>query len=126
MAAMPAVGAAQRLPSRALVHEEPRQYVVELDVSDFREGELTVAACGRHLSVRGDQRRTAADDGEPFRFHECLEESFRLPDDAEDDSIKVFHKHGRLEIHVPRVPLEPRHLPIEHARFLIDPDAEAC
>ena len=55
MAAMRAVGKVHRPPSHAQVHEESTKYVIELDVSDFAEDELTVVAEGPRLTVRGDQ-----------------------------------------------------------------------
>jgi HSP20 family molecular chaperone IbpA len=126
MAAMRAVGNGHQLPPHACVREQPGEYLIQLDVSDFTESELEMEALGPQLTVRGDQRETTEDHGEAFRLHERLEESFRLPDDADPDQIKVFFKHGTLEIHAPRTRLEPRRLPIEHQRYLINPNAEAC
>jgi HSP20 family molecular chaperone IbpA len=126
MAAMRAVGNGHQLPPHAHVREESGEYLIELDVSDFTESELAIEALGPQLTVRGDQLETTEDDGKAFRLHERLEESFRLPDDADTDRIKIFFKHGTLEIHAPRTRLEPRRLPIEHPSFLINPDAEAC
>jgi HSP20 family molecular chaperone IbpA len=101
MAAMRAVGNSHRLPAHANVREDPCEYLIELDVSDFTESELTVEALGPRLTVRGDQQATAEDDSRPFRLRERLEESFRLPDDADADQIKVFYKHGTLQIASP-------------------------
>jgi HSP20 family molecular chaperone IbpA len=126
MAAMRAVGTGHPPPSHANVREETHEYVIELDVSDFKQDELSVLALGPRVSVSGDQERTAADVGKPFRLHERLEESFRLPDDAAADRIAVFYKHGMLELRVPRTKLEPRRLPIEQPHYLVDPGAEGC
>jgi HSP20 family molecular chaperone IbpA len=127
MAVMRVVGNGHQLPAHAHVREEPREYVIELELSDFTESELTVEALGPRLTVRGDQVESVADDFAAFRLHEHLEESFRLPDDADADQIQVFYKHGTLEIHAPRTRLEPRRLPIEHTSpYRVNPDAEAC
>jgi HSP20 family molecular chaperone IbpA len=127
MAAMRAVGNGHQLPPHAHVREEPRKYVIELEVSGFTESELTVEALGPQLTVRGDQLENAEDDYKAFRLHERLEESFRLPDDADADQVKVFYKHGTLEIHAPRTRFEPRRLPLEHTSpYRVNPDAEAC
>ena len=75
MAAMRAVSAGNQRRSNARVRAEPQRYVIELDVPDFAEDELTVVAQGPRVSVRGDQQRPPADVGKPFRFHECFEES---------------------------------------------------
>ena len=126
MAAMRAVGNGHKLPAHANVREQPGEYVIELDVADFTERELSVEVFGPRLTVRGEQLETKEDEGHAFRLQERLEESFRLPDDADADQIKVFYVHGRLEIHAPRARLEPRQLPIEHPAFRVNPDAEPC
>jgi HSP20 family molecular chaperone IbpA len=126
MATMRVVGAGHKLPAHANVREEPDEYVIELDVADFTESEITLEALGPQLTVRGDQVGTSADDGRVFRMHERLEETFRLPDDADLSETRVFFKHGVVEIHAPRMHLEPRQLPFERSPFPIDPDAEAC
>jgi HSP20 family molecular chaperone IbpA len=127
MAAMRAVGNGHKLPRHAHVREKPGEYLIELHVPDFTENELAIEARGPQMTVRGDQLETTEDDGRAFRLHERLEESFRLPDDADADQIKVFYKHGKLEIHAPRTRLEPHPVPIQHHHpFLINPDAEAC
>lgn len=125
MAAMRSVGYHQARP-HARVREADRSYVIELEVGDFRKSELSVEAVGPLLTVRGDQAPTPADEGQPFRLHERLEESFRLPDDADPEHIEVFHRHGTLELRVPRRPLVPRRLPIERVRSgLLGAHAEA-
>ena len=114
MGVMRAVGTGHRLPANAKVRADAREYVVELDVSDFLESELEVELVGARITVRGDQSQDPGDDGIPFRLQERLEESFRLPDDVDTDRIKVWYGHGTLEIRAPRSRLEPRAVPIEH------------
>jgi HSP20 family molecular chaperone IbpA len=126
MAAMRAVGTGHPPPSHATVREETHEYVIKLDVSDFTKDELSVLALGPRVSVTGDQQRAAVDVGKPFRLHERLEESFRLPDDADAQRIEVFYKHRTLELHVPRTKLEPRRLPIQQPHYLVNPEAEGC
>jgi HSP20 family molecular chaperone IbpA len=122
--AMQAVGYHQ-LPPHARVRETDTQYLVELDVADFTQAELSVEAFGPVLTIRGDQTEISGDDGKPFRIHERLEESFRLPDDADLDGIQIFYKHGVLEIRVARIVLTPHRLRIERRRSgLVNPDAE--
>lgn len=125
MAAMRAVGAGHILPPHASVREDPSEYLIQLDVSDFTENELTVERVGPRLTVRGDQQETAEDKGEAFRLHERLEESFRLPDDADADRTKAVYTHGTLEIHVRRKPLTLRVVPIER-QYLVNPIAKGC
>jgi HSP20 family molecular chaperone IbpA len=123
---MRTVGSAHHLPPHAHVRHQNGEYLIELDVSDFTEAELAIELLGRTLIVRGDQLANETDDGRAFRLHEHLEESFRLPDDAGADQIRVFYTHGTLEIHAPRVRLEPRRLSIEKRSFAVNADAAAC
>jgi HSP20 family molecular chaperone IbpA len=125
MAAIRSVGYRHQLPPHAHVRETDEHYVIELDVSDFTMAELSVEAFGPRVTVRGDQLETPGDEGKAFRIHERLEESFRLPDDADLGDIHVYYKHGVLEIRVPRAIFAPRQLPIERRRsgVVIDPDA---
>lgn len=125
MTAMQAVGIGHQLPAHANVREEEHEYVIELDVADFTESELAIELLGSRLTVRGDQLETREDESRPFRLHERLEESFRLPDDADADRITVFYKHGTLEIRAPRIRLEPRRLEIEQPAYRVNPGAEA-
>jgi HSP20 family molecular chaperone IbpA len=121
---MQAVGYRQ-LPPHARVRETDAQYLIELDVADFTEAELSVVALGPMLTIRGDQLAIPGDEARAFRIHERLEESFRLPDDSDLDGIHVFYKHGVLELRVPRLPLTPHRLPIERRpSAVLNPDAE--
>ena len=126
MSVLRTVGSGHKLPAHANVREGNGEYLIELDVADFTESELVVEALGRRLTVRGDQLETGEDAGKAFRLHERLEEWFLLPDDAALDEVRVFYKHGTLEIHAPRTQLEPRRLPIEHPSYRFNPDATPC
>jgi HSP20 family molecular chaperone IbpA len=127
MAAMRAVGIGHRLPANANVRDDDREYVIELDVSEFLESELTVDVVGPHVTVHGDQVQEQEDEAVAFRLHERLEESFRLPDDAAADLLQAYYAHGTLELHVPRRDLVPRRVPIQHrSPFVGNPDAQAC
>ena len=127
MAAMRAVGIGHRLPAHANVRDDDREYVIELDVSDFLESELVIDVVGPRVTVHGDQVQEQDDDTAAFRLQERLEESFRLPDDAVVDLMKAYYARGTLELHVPRREIEPRRIPIEHrSPFLGNPDAEPC
>lgn len=126
MTAMAAVGNRHQLPAHVNLREESDTYIIELDVADFTEAELVVEAFGPRITVLGDQVETVDDDGKPFCLHERLEETFRLPDDADAAQISVIYKHGVLELHAPRLHLEPRRLVIDHPSYRVNPDAEAC
>ena len=125
MATAQAVGIGSSRAARAVVRKRADEYVIELDLAGFTDGVLSVDACGPRLTVRGDALETEEDASFEFRLHEQLEESFRLPDDADPDRVKVFYEHGTLAIHAPRVRLEPRQLPIERP-FVVNPNATPC
>jgi HSP20 family molecular chaperone IbpA len=110
----------------ARVDRGESEYLIELDVSDFTASELTVGTLGPVVTVLGDQAEAEEDQGLPFRLHERLEESFRLPDDAVVDRTKVFYEHGTLELHVPRKTLAPHAVGIERKPSLVNPDATPC
>lgn len=127
MPAMRVVGGGHDLSEHANVRRDADAYVVKLDVSDFGVDELSVEVLGSMITVRGDQHELPGDRGKPFRIHERLEESFRLPDDADAARVTVTHSHRTLEIRAPRVRVEARSLPIEHAQqHILNPDAEPC
>jgi len=125
VAAMRAVGYHQ-LPRDARVLEQELEYSIELEVAEFAENELAVEAFGPVLTVRGEQAGRTGDECKPFRIHERLEASFRLPDDADLEHIGITYKHGVLDIRVGRTPLVPRTLRIERRPTgLLDQGAEA-
>ena len=127
MASMRVVGVGHRLPAHANVRDDESEYVIELDVSDFLEGELTVDLVGPQVIVHGKQVQEQYEDTVAFRLQERLEETFRLPDDAAPGLLKALYAHGTLELHVPRREIEPRRVPIEHrSPFVCNPDAQAC
>jgi hypothetical protein len=59
MAAMRVVATGHKLPAHANVREEPDEYLIELEVADFTESEIT--AFGQQLTVFGDQVETDGD-----------------------------------------------------------------
>ena len=117
MSAMPLVGSRRQLPPNASVNVEPGEYVVALDVSDFALGELVVEVVGSRLVVRAEQLE---DDGPdtPFTLQERLEESMRLPDDADPGGIKAVYRHGTLELHARRRKVPRRSVRIERDRLI--------
>jgi HSP20 family molecular chaperone IbpA len=86
------------------VRESELQYVIELDVADFENAQLSVEALGPVVTVRCDEGAAP---------EEHSEESFRLPDDADLDRIHPQYRHGVLEVRVCRRPLVRRRLEIE-------------
>ena len=112
-----------RLPPHAHLREDATEYLVELDVSDFTDRELTVEVLGRRVAVRGEQIRPDTEEEAPFHLHERLEETFRLPDDADADALVAVYHHGTLALRVPRRDLRPRQVAVTHEPSLVHPDA---
>lgn len=112
-----------RLPPHAHLHEDATEYLVELDVSDFTDRELTVEVLGRRVAVRGEQIRPETEEEAPFHLHERLEETFRVPDDADVDALAAVYHHGTLALRVPRRGLRPRQVAVTHEPSLVHPDA---
>jgi HSP20 family molecular chaperone IbpA len=124
MSAMPMIGPRRQLPPHASVNEEQAEYLIRLDVSDFVLDELEVEVVGSRLVVRGEQLNDE-DADKPFAVQERLEETMRLPDDADPTGIKAVYKHGTLEVHARRRKV-PRHsVPIERD-YLINPTPQGC
>jgi HSP20 family molecular chaperone IbpA len=126
MGAMRMIGSGRSPRPHGYVRQTPVDYVVELDVADFAASELSVEVVGPVVTVRGNQVSTGGDDRVPFRLHERLEESFRLPDDADASVLKVAHRDGTLELRTPRKRLVPRVVRVERPRRLVNPAAEPC
>ena len=75
------------------------EYVATVDVSDFDDEELAVEVIGRDIVVRADHFDRA---DHPLAGPERLEESLRLPDDADGDRIAASFLPGALEIRARR------------------------
>ena len=103
MYAMQSAGLAHGLPPHATVAETDAGYVIELDVADFTQRELRVELDDGFVTVTGEQLGPPEDEGLPFRLHERLEETFRLPDDADGQRVEAFFEHGTLELNVPKL-----------------------
>jgi HSP20 family molecular chaperone IbpA len=107
------------------VSEEPAEYVIQLDVSDFAPSELAVDVVGPHVVVTAEQPEYDEDAGKPFALHERIEESFRLPEDADPDHVRAIYDAGTLELHARRRRQTRHHVPIER-RHLVDPTPKGC
>ena len=71
MSALATIEPSRQLPPHASVHEEPGEYLIEFDVSDFVLGELSVDVVGSSLVVRGEQLEDD-DSHKPFSLRERL------------------------------------------------------
>lgn len=114
MSAMRTMGLAPVLPPEASVDTSTKEYVVHLALPGFAREELEVEITNRVVTVRGDQTRSALEDG-PFLLHERLEETFKLPADVDTEQVTAAFARGALELHAPRTNGSsgtPRRLPV--------------
>jgi HSP20 family molecular chaperone IbpA len=125
MGAMPTIGPRRpRMTSHASLHEEPGRYLLQLDVSHFARAELAVEVVGSTIIVRG-KRLEDKTTHPPFSVREQLEESVRLPDDVDPDSVTALYKEGTLELHGRRRRIRRHRVPIGRD-FLVSPAAKGC
>jgi HSP20 family molecular chaperone IbpA len=97
---------------RVSVREEPGEYTIELDVSEFAQTEVQVEAVGQQIKVRcgHDQDKRSS---MPLSVHEQLEESFRLPDDADVEQLRAVYRDGTLVLSARRRTLTRRIVAVE-------------
>lgn len=84
------------------------EWLVELNVADFTQSELTVEADHGMLTVVGDRPAIG-----PFELHEHLDEAMRLPPGVDTDRAIARYRGGLLEIHIPKLDAPRRAIPIE-------------
>jgi HSP20 family molecular chaperone IbpA len=116
MGVMATIGPTSGSRPRPLVHEDAKEYVVDVDVSDFALAELMVETVGSHVSVRGTR---------PGGERDGFEESFGLPDEVEPIDVKAVYRRGTLELHARRSRPRHRRVPIER-EWLVNPSPKGC
>ena len=107
---------------QAVVREEPGAYVIDVAVPGFEREELTVETIGHRVVVHGDCATRA---NEPFRITRHLQESFRLPDDADLVGLDVVYRRGSLEFRTGRKQLERQTIAVR-PDCLISPTPNGC
>jgi HSP20 family molecular chaperone IbpA len=125
MSAMATIGPRRPVPPHAYVSEDPAGYVIQFDVSDFAPNELAVDVIGSHVVVTAEQPEHDEDAGKPFALHERIEESLRLPEDADPDYVRAIYNAGTLELHARRRRQTRHHVSIERT-YLVDPTPKGC
>jgi len=108
---------AQSSARHAVIRQAPGVYFIDLDVSEFTRDELTVETIGQRVTVRGTQSAAPEDVG-TCPLARQLEESFRLPDDADAEGIEAVYKHGALEFRARRRQLGRHSVPIDRDRLV--------
>ena len=118
------------LSPSATVNETETEYLIVFDVSDFAQDELTIELDGDEVRVVGEHPVSAGDAEVPFLLRERLEESFRLPKDADSEWLTALYEHRMLELRAPKLgtcPSGRRMIEIKHRHHvLLDPEATPC
>ena len=78
------------LPANATMVETESEYLVDVDVSGIARGDLDVEIEDHVVTIHGESASYA------------LDESIRLPLDADVEWPRALYEPGRLELHVPR------------------------
>jgi HSP20 family molecular chaperone IbpA len=106
------------LPRSTTLGETETEYVVMLDVTGYALDDLHVEIENHEVTVLGDS------------WDRRLDESVRLPRDADVEWVRAFYEPGQLELRVPRLGTcgdERRPVEIEvRRRVLQNPDATPC
>lgn len=106
------------LPRSATLGETDTEYLITLDVTGYTLDDLRVEVVDHEVTVLGDS------------WDRRLDESIRLPRDADVEWLRAFFEPGRLELRVPRLGScgeERRPVEIEvRRRVLQNPDATPC
>ncbi len=79
------------LPANVTMTETDVEYLVDVDVSGFAPAALDVEIEDDELTIHGESMTDA------------LDESIRLPFDADVEWLRALYDKGRLEVHVPRL-----------------------
>jgi HSP20 family molecular chaperone IbpA len=91
------------------------EYVVDVDVSGFALGDLSVEIEDHEVTVHRDRSK--------------LDESFALPRDADVEWLTAVYEPGKLELHAPRVTTSTGkrrvQIGVRH-RVLQNPEATPC
>lgn len=88
------------------VYETDHDYVVELEVPGFEQGELAVEVSDHTLVVKGEHEEDAEKAGRELLLHERLERRFErrfeLPLEVDAEKVVAACDNGVLTLHVPK------------------------
>ena len=93
------------------VSETPEAYLIQAELPGVKEEDLEVHVEDRVLSLRGERREEKEEKDKKYHRIESsygsFMRSFRLPDDADEDSVKAEFKDGILNVSIPRSEEKP-------------------
>ena len=93
---------------RVDVHESDETYSLVIEVPGIEPDDITVESHEFVLTVKGEKKEEVANKDD--RHHKlerrfgAFSRSFKLPKDADEDSIRATHKNGVLTIEVAKAP----------------------
>ena len=102
------------------IYEESDRFVVLADVPGVEPKDIHITADKGLLTLRGEKRARAAQDGKGRQRLErrtgAFMRSFTLPEGADVDRIAAKHTDGVLEVVIPKLPaLQPRTIEVQAA-----------
>lgn len=103
---------------RVDVREEASRFVILADLPGVDPAEIEVQMDKNVLTLRGERKSEAKEDGAKFtrveRRYGSFERRFSLPESADSEGIRAAGKNGVLEISIPKKPEPaPRRIAID-------------
>jgi HSP20 family protein len=100
-------GARSRLLSPAVdIHEDDKQYRIRVELPGVSPDDVQLEVSEGVLSLRGEKRVERDEEKERVRYteryHGSFHRTFRLPDDANPDSVEARFADGVLTIQIGR------------------------
>ncbi|HEV8104204.1 MAG TPA: Hsp20/alpha crystallin family protein [Gaiellaceae bacterium] len=96
------------------VYETAEEYVVELEVPGYKEGELSVEVSNHTLVVAGMREEEKEGTEKAYRLQERLERTFRrefrLPSETDREHVTAHFEEGILEVHAPKLATTKSHM----------------
>jgi len=86
-----------RQPWGLNVSTKENEMVVKADLPGWEPSDLDIQIRGDVLTIRGEKKQQAENDGEWGAF----EESLSVPPGVEADKVKATYRNGVLELHMP-------------------------
>lgn len=102
---------------RVDIKEEDKRFVILADIPGVEPKDIEVHMDKGILSLKGERKSEARDDGGKFtrveRVHGSFYRRFALPDSADADGVTASGRNGVLEISIPKKPeTTPRRIAI--------------
>ena len=100
------------------VKETAEAFVIQAELPGFESKDLEISTEKNVLTIQGERVKETSQEGENVfrdeRQYGRFSRSFNLPETADTDAIKASHRHGVLEVTIPKkAQTKPRRVDIE-------------